>query len=66
MTDRVNADDLRRSLSRADAGRGDAASPAIAGSMGSGDQPWWKVCAWCFALLLLGEAAARLWIGNRG
>ncbi|NLF59710.1 MAG: VWA domain-containing protein [Lentisphaerae bacterium] len=66
MTDRVNADDLRRSLSRVDAGRGEAASPAVAGGIGSGDRPWWKICAWCFALLLLSEATARLWIGNRG
>ncbi len=65
MLDRVNADDLRRRLSRAEAGRGEAVSPAVAG-VGVGDRPWWKICAWGLALLLLVEAATRLWMGNRG
>ena len=63
MTDRVNADDLRRSLSRAEAGRAGAVSPVTAGA---GDRPWWKICAWGLALLMLVEAATRLWMGNRG
>ena len=64
MTDRVNADDLRRRLSQEAAGRGVA--PGGQATAGAGSRDWWRALACGLALLMLAEAVLRLWTGNRG